>query len=96
MHLKHVERLKESYPYLGVLSLLEIEEIGRVLISEFTGGPVQEFSEFSPREQKDIIRAAGNDKNWFKLWLAAKAESLEIELGTVSTDLGIVEEFLGA
>ena len=93
---EQVERLKKSYPYLEVLSILEIEEIGRHLISEFTGGPSQEFSEFPPEEREDIIRAAGNNRNWFKIWLSAKVESLAIDLGTVSTDLGIVEAFLEA
>lgn len=93
---KHVEQLKKDYPYLGLLSLLEIEEIGRRFISEFTGWPPKEFSEFTSEEREHIIRSAGNSENWFELWLSAKVESLAIDLGTVSTDLGIVEEFLAA
>ena len=92
----HVAELKESYPYLELLSILEIEEIGRNLISEFTGWRPQEFSVFSGDDQKHIIERAGRDRNWFEVWLRAKVESLALDLGTVSTDLGIVEAFLGA
>lgn len=93
---EHVKRLKESYPYLELQSILEIEVIGRNLISEFTGGPAQDFSEFAPEEREDLIRSAGNNRNWFEIWLSAKVESLLFDLGTVATDLGIVEEFIGA
>lgn len=93
---QHVEQLKEKYPYLELLSMLEIEPVGSQLIAEFTGWPPQQFDTLSMEQKNDLFRVAGTRENWFEEWLKAKVESLYIELGDVSTDAGLVEEFLNA
>ena len=93
---QNVEQLKENYPYLELLSMLEIEPIGSQLIAEFTGWSPQQFDRLTAEQKKELFRVAGIQNNWFERWLNAKVESLYIELGDVSTDAGLVEEFLNA
>ena len=93
---QHVELLKEKYPYLELLSMLEIEPTGSQLIAEFTGWPLQQFGTLTVEQKSELFRVAGTRKNWFERWLNAKVESFYIELGDVSTDAGLVEEFLMA
>ena len=93
---RHVEELKISHPYLELRSILEVEPIGSQLVTEFTGLPPRRFDEFTEIEQHSIVQAAGDEENWFELWLNRKAESLSIELGTVATKAGLVEQFLDA
>ena len=92
----HVEQLKKSYPYLEVMSMLEIESIGRQLVAEFTGGTSKRFEDFTEDEQQHILSSAGYERNWFELWLKQKVESFYTELESVSTDTGFVERFLNA
>ena len=92
----HVCKLKNSYPYLELVSILEVEPIGSQLIAEFTGRSPKKFDDFTNEEKKQIVLAIGTNQNWFEVWLTAKAESLLIEFGTVSTNAGIVEKFLSA
>ena len=88
--------LKESYPYLDVLSILEIEPLGSVLINELTGRPARPFQEFDDDEQTDIVRSVGSDRNWFDTWLTRKLEYHSSEIENISTPKGFVEKFLGA
>lgn len=93
---QHVERLKREFPYLELVSMLDIEPIGGQFITEFTGWPPRSFDEFTEAEQQTVVDSAGTQENWFRLWLKVKIESLYIELGDVSTEAGLVEEFLNA
>ena len=93
---KHVQELKKEYPYLELSSILEVDQIGSQLITEFTGWTPKPFADFDDGEQKQIIELARLNRNWFELWLYAKIEYLVIELGDVSTDKGLVEQFLEA
>lgn len=92
----HVKRLKESYPYLEILSILEVEPTGSQIVGEITAREPQVFLDLSEDQQQQIIDTAGLDRNWFELWLRAKVESLSIDLGTVWTASGVVDEFLTA
>ena len=90
----YVDELKELYPYLEFKSIFEIEQIGRGLVAEFTGGEPRELHELTEEKRKQMVHAAGRDRNWFQLWLEAKVELLFIDLGSVSTKAGLVEKFL--
>ena len=92
----HVKRLKESFSYLEVLSILEIEPFGSGLVADFTGRQARAFHMLTEEQQQQTINSAGYDRNWFELWLRAKVESLAIDLGSVWTETGLVDEFLTA
>ena len=92
----HAEQLKNSYPYLRIRSILELEEIGSRFIAEFSGGSQREFIDLTGEEQIQVVESAGRTRNWFELWLRQKIEFLHIELGSVATDSGTVEDFLEA
>ena len=88
--------LKDSYPYLEVLSILDIEPLGSVIINELTGKPARPFHEFDVDEQRDIVRSVGNNRNWFDIWLTQKLEYHSSEIDDMSTPKGFVQKFLGA
>ena len=90
----HVERLKETYPYLEVVSMLEVEPIGSQLVTEFIGGQPRRFAELKKEERQHLLESAGCNRNWFDLWLRQKVESMSIELESISTTTGLVEKFL--
>ena len=92
---QYVNQLKDSYPYLELISMLEIEPLGSRLINEITGLPGYPFDEFSQDEQEQILTSTGANRNWFELWLTQKIEIASYELPTISTNKGIVEDFLG-
>ena len=92
----HVERLKHSYPYLELKSVLEVDEIGDRLLHELTGWQPEAFYALEEEEQQQTVVGVGLGHNWFELWLSAKVESLAIDLGSVSTETGVVDEFLTA
>ena len=92
----HVEEVKKLYPYLEVQSILEVEPIGSRLISEITGAQPLTFDGLTEDEQQNLIMSAGSNRNWFQLWLTHKVEALSIERDDISTDAGLVEDFLNA
>lgn len=84
----HARSLGESYPYLDVRSILEIEHlgIGSQLVAEFSGGPPETFRMLSPERQVEIQEAAGTSRNWFRIWLRQMAEAFEREFGQGAVD----------
>ena len=93
---EHALKLKQSYPYLEVLSILEVDPIGREFINELTGKPPQRFEDFDEEERQEIVTSVGRERNWFELWLTQKVEHHFTEVGDISTPKGFVEKFLDA
>ena len=87
--------LKKSYPYLDVLSILDIEPLGSTLINELTGKSARPFQDYSDDEQTDIVRSIGSDENWFAIWLTRKLEHHSTDIPDMSTKKGFVDKFLG-
>jgi hypothetical protein len=87
-------KLQDAHPYLGVTSILEIDSIGKFLVSEIGGGDPREYHSLSTEERKAIVDKAGAHHNWFRLWLKQKAEAIYRDLGSVETDAGAVQRFL--
>ena len=92
----HAAELQESYPYLDVQSILEVERIGSQFVSEFSGRPPQPYASLPPGEQERVRNVAGRNQNWFRLCLKQQAEALYVELGSVKTRLGAFERLLEA
>ena len=73
-------KLKQTYPYLDIRSILEIKieklEIGNQLVGRFTEGPPQAFASLTPEEQKKLYDDIGTEKNWFHIWLQANGRGL--------------------
>ena len=91
---EHAATLNKSYPYLEVLSILQVEPIGSELINELTGRPARRFEDFNEEEQIDIVRSVGTRRNWFDLWLTRKLEYHSTEIEDMSTPKGFVAKFL--
>ena len=89
--------LKKSYEYLDLLSILEIEHLGGIFISEITSRPDKEFDDFDEEEREDILRSF-NEKpqNWFQFWLTRKIDMHSIDLGPMFTVKGYVGKLLNA
>ena len=93
---QHANNLKEAFPYLDVRSILDVEPIGSEIISGFAAKPPRPFQEFDEQDQEDILRAVGNSRNWFDVWLTRKVEYHSVDIGDVSTPKGFVESFSGS
>lgn len=69
----HAACLQESYPYLGVKSLFEIDTlgIGRNLVGEFLGTSPRRYDALSDADAARLREAVEQtrDKNWFRRWL---------------------------
>ena len=87
---KHATRLQESYPYLGVKSLFEIDTlgVGRNLVGEVLGTAPCRYDALSDAETArlwEVVEHMGNE-NWFRQWLVQMGEGLQAILGEESTD----------
>ena len=87
---KNAARLQESYPYLGVKSLFEIDTlgVGRNLVGEFLGTAPCRYDALSDADTtrlREVVEDTGNE-NWFHRWLVQMGEGLQATLGEESTD----------
>ena len=87
---KNAARLQESYPYLGVKSLFEIDTlgVGRNLVGEFLGTAPCRYDALSDADTtrlREVVEDTGNE-NWFRRWLVQMGEGLQATLGEESTD----------
>lgn len=89
-------KLKNDFPYLELLSMLESEPTGRQIVANLTGHPSVPYVQLSDDDQQSMIETIGWDYNWLEAWLIARVETLFVELGSVSTTSGTVEQFLDA
>ena len=72
---RRAREIQASYPYLDVVSILEIEEmgIGAELVSELTEGRHQSVDSMSASELRRVEQL---EYNWFLVWLRQMAVSL--------------------
>ena len=86
----HAARLQESYPYLDVKSLFEIDTlgVGRNLVGEFLSTTPCRYDALSDVDTARLREAVEqkSDENWFRRWLVQMGEGLQATLGAESTD----------
>ena len=91
-------KLKGEYPYLGVRSVFEIEDlgVGAQLVSEVLGGAPRPFADLTDEEQQRAAGIGNEGTNWFRLWLEQMAEAFVRELaeGSVDTPSGAFSRIL--
>ena len=81
--------LKNSYPYLDVRSIFEIDtlDVGRNLVSDYLGGLPRRLDALSRDERDTLLQLAqSRNENWFRTWLVKMGEGLQYELGVEATD----------
>jgi hypothetical protein len=93
---ERVAKIQTTFPYLDVVSLLEMGRIGKQLVSELIGGDPREFGDLSPEDQKKAVDVAGTGRNWLRLWLKQMAETTFAELGSIETPSGVFKHLLEA
>ena len=91
-----VEELREMYPYLDLMSILDVERIGGHLIGEARGTNPQDLAELTEEDRADVVALVSEQGKWFERWLQQKVELLNAELGSVQTVSGAVDRFLSA
>lgn len=93
----NAEAIQQLFPYLDVYSLLDLPEIGELLMTEIVGTAERQFRELNTKERQSVIAAARSMiDNPFEHWLRLRGDVLYRDLGSISTDSGIFEEFLAA
>ena len=91
---EHAIALQAAYPYLGIRSLLEIEDVGEQLVGEFGIGVPRRYATLTEEEKGEVVQKAGRERNWFRIWLKQMAEATFRQLGGVSTEAGVFERLL--
>lgn len=90
-------RIAELFPYLNVRSLLEIPELGALLVSEVLGGAPAEFETLSEPDQALAVKnAKAKITNPFEQWLRLKGEMMNQNLPSIETDRHIFSKFVQA
>ena len=84
-HPAHADKLQKQFPYLDVHSILEIDGIGKQLISELFGGPPRSFEDLDEAEKGEVFCSA-KDENWFRIWLEKMAEMFVQDLKITSIE----------
>ena len=94
-HPTHADKLQKQFPYLEVHSILEIEGIGRQLISELIGGRPRLFEDLDEVE-KDKVFCYSTNTNWFRKWLEQMAEMFmrDLNIESIKTDAGEFKKLL--
>ena len=90
--------IQRQFPYLKIKSLLELDGIGEVIVSEILGSPQQQRFDTLEDSEKEFVIAAADRKisNPFSYWLKLKVEQVYVEVGSVDTDRGLIAEFLNS
>lgn len=91
---EHARNLAREYPYLGVRSVLELDEIGPQLVCEFIGGEPRSYDSLPEDEQETVRKKADTVSNWFRLWLKQMAEWMNRECESVDTPRGKLRALL--
>ena len=88
------DKIARAFPYLNVLSLLDIPDVGDQIVSEVMGGAPRPLSSLGEEEQAQA-RDNANAKisNAFEYWLRLRGELLTLE-HSVDTDAGIFARFI--
>ena len=97
---EHAFRLQQSYPYLSVKSLFEIDTlgVGRNLVGEFMGTDPCRYDALSEAQTTRLREVVEHRKeNWFRQWLVQMGEGLQATLGkeATDTDKGVFRRWLG-
>lgn len=89
------DRIGYMFPYLSVVSILELPDIGSQIVSEHRGGPPTRFADLTTGEQKEVSEnAERNVKNPFEYWLRIKGEGMNEELESIATTTGLFKRFI--
>lgn len=84
-----------EFPYLGIKSILEIEDVGPPLIAEVLGGGQVEFRDLDAANQKRAIQNARTKiSNPFEHWLRLKGEAMYTNLLNIDTHKMFFQDFV--
>ena len=94
-HPAHANKLQKQFPYLDVHSILEIDGIGKQLISELIRGSPRSFEDLDEAEKGKVF-CLENDINWFRIWLEQMAEMFtqDLNITSIETVAGAFENLL--
>lgn len=90
------ERISKSFPYLSVLSLLELPEAGPQIVSEVIGGEPRSFAELDEDDRRRAVQGSEDRiSNPFEYWLRIRGELLSLD-HSLETETGLALSFVDA
>ena len=92
--LQQADAIKNAFPYLDARSITELDLVGPRFIAEHTDGTDREWTELSEAQQEAVREKACAIDNWFATWLKLKLETLQDQVGSVTTPSRLAETFL--
>ena len=90
------QQMQKAFPYLGIRSLVEIEEmdIGQRMVAELVGGSPRSVDLLSEADKATLKDEGTKSRNWFRIWLQQMAESVFLEADSIQTDSGTFRKFM--
>ena len=90
-----VQRIRELFPYLEVLWLPDLPQVGEQVVGELLGAKPRRFAELSEGLQETVIsKARRSIGNPFSYWLTQMGEAMATDLPSLATASGVFEQFV--
>ena len=90
-----VQRIRELFPYLEVLWLPDLPQVGEQIVGELLGDKPRRFAELSEGLQETVIsKARRSIGNPFSYWLTQMGEAMATDLPSLATASGVFEQFV--
>jgi hypothetical protein len=89
------QKIATLFPYLRVISLLEMSDVGPLIVSEVLGGGPRPYDDLNEAQKQEATRnAQAKITNPFEYWLRLKGELISTELDSMTTPTGLFSKFI--
>ncbi len=89
-------RMGGDFPYLRVQSMLELPDVGPMVVSELLGRDPVDFESLDDDARQSAIEKSNDIGNPFEHWLRLKAELMFRQLPSIETPNEILSDFLAS
>ena len=94
---RRARQIQRQFPYLKIKSLLDLDGIGEVIVSEMLDTTQQKFDTLAEPDQERVLEAVDRRiSNPFFYWLKLKAERVAVEVDSMDTRSGLIAKFLNS
>ena len=94
---RRARQIQRQFPYLKIKSLLDLDGIGEVIVSEMLDTTQQKFDTLAEPDQERVLEAFDRRiSNPFFYWLKLKAERVAVEVDSMDTKSGLIAKFLNS
>ena len=90
-----VRRIRALFPYLEVLWLPDLPQVGNQIVGELLGDEPRRFADLPEELQDEVVNQAKRSiGNPFSYWLTQMGEAMATDLPSLATPSGVFEQFV--